>query len=255
MASFHKNSTLHRYQELDSTNSQLKKLLLEKELAEFSMVISPCQLAGRGQMGNYWESEPGKNLTFSILLKPKFLPPQHQFYLSKIVSLAIVEALNHLQLNALIKWPNDIYVDDLKIGGVLIENTIMGPHLSESIVGIGLNVNQTHFVSDAKNPVSICQLTGKEYSIDALLDAIMKAMIKWYTELQLEHTDWIDFCYFEKMYRQTGFHAYRSAHGVFRARIVSVASNGLLTLENKQGEHQVFAFKEVEFLLDQDSTA
>ena len=136
------------------------------------------QTAGRGQRGNTWEAQPGANLTFSLLLRPAAIPAARQFELSMIVSLAIVDTVDAVledagcPLRAEIKWPNDIYVADRKICGILIENTLTGRSIDRSIVGIGLNVNQTVFLSDAPNPASLCGFTGRAYMLEPLLERL-----------------------------------------------------------------------------------
>ncbi|WP_301748249.1 biotin--[acetyl-CoA-carboxylase] ligase [uncultured Duncaniella sp.] len=145
----------------DSTSSHLAGIA--EGCAHGTAVMARVQTAGRGQRGNSWEAEPGMNITLSLLLRPEGLEPARQFIISQAVSLAIVEMLdNFIGADAVsIKWPNDIYVNDSKIAGILIENVISGSAISRSIVGVGLNVNQTEFLSDAPNPVSLKQLLPK----------------------------------------------------------------------------------------------
>lgn len=126
--------------------------------------------SGRGQRGNSWESEPFKNLTFSLLLRPEHIPANRQFLLSEIVSLATVDVLNRYATGFSIKWPNDIYWHDKKIAGILIENVLSGSTFSRAIIGMGLNINQKNFYSDAPNPVSLYQITGRTYKIEKILD-------------------------------------------------------------------------------------
>ena len=130
--------------ELESTNNYAKQLVSDK-VEEGTVVLAQFQSKGRGQQGNYWESETGKNLLFSLILYPDFLEAEFQFSLSMLVSLAIVSVLDEETDEVQIKWPNDIYVGKLKIAGILIENTIKGSKLGSTIVGVGLNLNQEMF--------------------------------------------------------------------------------------------------------------
>ena len=146
--------------ETDSTNTYLQQLDADRHLPEGYIAYTDTQRAGRGQRGNSWESQPGKNLTFSLLLRPEHIPANQQFLLSQAVSLAATDVLNRYASGFSIKWPNDIYWEDKKIAGILIENVLSGSTFARSIVGIGLNINQERFISDAPNPVSLFQITG-----------------------------------------------------------------------------------------------
>jgi len=150
---------IHYFDTLDSTNLKLKELTKNETLPELSVVMARKQTKGRGQLGNSWESEAGKNLTFSILIKPLFIQIHQQFCITQLVTLALMDILKPLYNNVSIKWPNDIYADNKKMGGILIENNIKGNNINESFIGIGLNLNQTIFKSNAPNPISLCQLT------------------------------------------------------------------------------------------------
>lgn len=151
--------------ETASTNQYLSQLCnqLQESVAELTTVTAEFQTAGKGQRGNTWEAEEGKNLLFSFVLYPSFLEARRQFILSQIVSLAIKEELSRWSDEITIKWPNDIYWKDKKICGILIENDLSGHHIRRSIAGIGININQEVFNSDAPNPVSLKQITGKEH--------------------------------------------------------------------------------------------
>ncbi len=240
--------TKYLFHRLSSTNEKLNELLKESDLPEFSVVLTPNQTAGKGQTGNSWESEKGKNITISILLKPLFLEPQNQFYISKIISLAIVDTLDESGIRTTIKWPNDIYVDDKKIAGILIENSIMGESVSTSIAGIGLNLNQERFISDAKNPVSVHNITNETKSIDDTLNSLLHNLLKWYTALIDDELEKIDSEYLGRLYRKEGLHRFKDARSVFSAKISGVETSGILVLTNPAGEKRKYAFKEVEFL-------
>lgn len=207
------------------------------------------QTAGRGQRGNSWEAEPGRNLTFSMLLRPTALLPSRQFEISMAVSLAIVGVLDrHLPvgMKAKIKWPNDIYVGDRKICGILIEHSLLGTSIEHTVVGVGVNVNQLRFESDAPNPVSLVQLLGRETPLEPLLEEFAGAMVGMadsYDAVRLRSA------YFAALYRGDGCYQYvDAATGIrFDAEIADVAADGILTLRLRDGECRRYAFKEVIF--------
>ncbi|MDR0834004.1 MAG: biotin--[acetyl-CoA-carboxylase] ligase [Candidatus Symbiothrix sp.] len=245
-------------QSTDSTNRQLKQLSDEQPLPEGTVLVACEQTSGRGQAGNTWEAEAGKNLTFSMLLYPTFLSPKQHFLLSEAVALALTEALSTGVIAGLsIKWPNDIYVGERKIAGILIENDWQDNHIQRSIVGIGLNVNQEIFRSDAPNPVSIKQITGQDTDLDALLNEISNHIYKVYEQLKQYCADEGDRkgsdegdrkgrpFYAQNLYHGNGFFDYEDKNGRFRAQIQSVSDDGLLHLETDQGERRSYAFKEV----------
>ena len=162
--------------EAQSTNTVLAGM---PDAAHGTVVTCRAQTAGRGQRGNTWEAEPGKNLTFSLMLRPRHISARRQFELSMAVSLGILDALDRLvdPARLTIKWPNDIYWDNLKLAGILIENSLSSSGIDRSIVGIGLNVNQTRFVSDAPNPVSLAAILGVEHDLDTLLRDVCDAIV------------------------------------------------------------------------------
>lgn len=238
------------YPELESTNTELKKLLNKNNLPENSVVITPYQTAGRGQIGNGWESELNKNLTFSLLLKPFFLAPHLQFYISKVVSLAIVDTIKQVaDIKACIKWPNDIYVDDSKVCGILIENSILGSQLDYCIAGIGLNVNQENFTSGAPNPASLKQLSGKVFNLELVLDRLLENIEQRYHELEINRLKLIDKEYFNALYRKDGMHAFEDKNGRFKASIYHISEMGIMTLMDTNGKKREYAFKEVSFVV------
>jgi BirA family biotin operon repressor/biotin-[acetyl-CoA-carboxylase] ligase len=238
------------YPELKSTNTELKKLLSDKKLSEYSVVITHHQTAGRGQVGNAWESELNRNLTFSLLLRPTFLEPHLQFYISKLVSLAIIDTINEVaKVKACIKWPNDIYVGDSKVCGILIENSILGSQLDYCIAGIGLNVNQEVFISDAPNPASLTQLTGNNYKIESLLEQLLENIEQRYHQLEINRLDLINQDYLNSLYRKDGIYSFKDKQGQFDASIEHINEMGLITLLDTEGKKREYAFKEVSFVV------
>lgn len=235
-----------RLEECDSTNTYLSKIA--RESPHGTVVITTTQTAGRGQRGNSWEAEPGKNLTFSLLLKPENVAAHDQFYISEAVALGIADALRHYLdgFPVSVKWPNDIYVGDRKICGILIENSLSGNTIGHSIAGIGINVNQREFKSDAPNPVSAVMLTGKELLLDEVLTEVIDAVYGRLSQpLDLRHAD-----YMQSLWRRDGGNYRDTATGEeFSAVITGVAPTGHLSLLDSFGNTHTYAFKEVTALL------
>ncbi len=220
-----------------------------------TVIMAIAQTAGRGQRGNLWESEPGKNLTVSIVVRPDNILAHEQFLICRAVSVALVQLLDRGlpdEVSAEIKWPNDIYVGDKKICGILIENSLTGASIDRSILGIGLNVNQRIFVSDAPNPVSIITLNGGvELDLMPLIDMLWELVdenlkLCSTAEGRLALTENYD----SHLWRSTGFHTFAYPDGQrFEAAIKSIGDNGIMTLQKPDGSTQSFAFKEVQFVL------
>ena len=227
--------------ETDSTNRWLTTQG-DSTPAENKVVWADYQTAGRGCGTNRWESERGKNLLFSMLIHPIDLPANRQFHISMAVSLAICEALGQ-HIGALsIKWPNDIYWKNAKICGILIENTLQGGCIKDSVIGVGLNVNQRRFLSDAPNPVSLWQICGREFDREQLLHDILNAL-----DHHLYHDVKEQYC--SLLYRRHGYHPYVDDEGAFMAEIVDVEDDGHLLLRDDSGLLRRYAFKEVQFVI------
>lgn len=235
--------------ETNSTNNYLQTFCAKEKAEEFTTVVADFQTSGRGQRGNSWESAPYKNLLFSFVLFPEFLEAHHQFLISQIVSLAIKEELNTYTTDISIKWPNDIYWKEKKICGILIENDLIGRNISQSIAGVGININQEAFHSPALNPVSIYQITGKQYDIFEILKNIMLRVQSYYSLLKKGDTTSIACQYEKSLFRREGMHRYKDAGGEFLARIVCVEPEGRLILEDEMQTKRGYMFKEVEYLL------
>ena len=235
--------------ETNSTNNYLQTLCAQEKVEEFTTVVADFQTSGRGQRGNSWESEPHKNLLFSFVLLPEFLEARRQFLISQIISLAIKEELDTYTNDISIKWPNDIYWKEKKICGILIENDLMGRNISQSIAGIGININQEEFHSPAPNPVSLYQITGKQYDIFEVLKNIMLRIQSFYCQLKKNDTLSIVAHYEKSLFRKEGMHRYKDTNGEFLARIVCVEPEGRLILEDEMQAKRRYMFKEVEYLL------
>lgn len=232
-----------------STNSYLNQWCHQMQAEELTCVWTDYQTAGRGQRGNSWESEQGANLLFSFVVFPHFLEVRRQFLLSQITALALQEVLSGYTDHITIKWPNDIYWKDKKLCGTLIENDLTGLHLSRSISGTGVNLNQQTFVSDAPNPVSLFQITGKQYDREEILHRIMQRIAHYYDMLRNGESELIATRYFANLYRRDGFYPYQDAQGVFKARIHAIDPIGKLILQDEKGELREYMFKEVAYIL------
>ena len=233
----------------DSTNSCAAQLLQSENIEEGTIVYTYDQKAGRGLGQNTWESEKGKNLTFSIILLPSFLPIQHHYMLSKVISLGLFEYASSKLADIKIKWPNDIYYKDKKLAGILIENSIKGSTINYSVAGIGVNLNQEQFFSNAPNPVSLKQITGKNYSIEDELVSVRHHIKKYYQKLQSRFMSEINRKYIESLYRFNKFYNFRWNNRIFYAKITGVNEYGHLQILTSANETKEFEFKEIEFLI------
>ena len=232
-----------------STNSYLAELCNNGEMTELTCVYTAFQSRGRGQRGNSWESENGKNLLMSFVMYPHFVEINKQFILAEITALAIKDVLSAYTEGISIKWPNDIYWHDKKICGTLTENDLTGSLISRCISGSGINLNQTVFRSDAPNPISLSQITGKEYNIEKVLQELMERIAYYYAQLKEGRNEEIRKTYKAVLYRRKGYYEYRDANGDFEAQFVDVEPIGRLVLEDRDGNTRKYMFKEVEFVL------
>jgi BirA family biotin operon repressor/biotin-[acetyl-CoA-carboxylase] ligase len=235
--------------EVDSTNNFLKNLLSNsKPVPEGTVIMAETQFAGRGQQQNKWHSEPGKNLTFSVLLKPSFLMANDQFDLVRAISLGVFDALHPLLGDQLkIKWPNDIYYTDKKLGGMLIENLLQGAQIKNSIIGIGLNINQEHFTGEAGNAVSLKQILQKDYDLRSLLADICNNIEAWYLNLKAGKTSFIRENYLNRLYWFNKNARFKAGDETFNGTIKGVKENGLLVIQ-RDNQEITYNFKEIEFL-------
>lgn len=249
------------YIEQTHSTSSLLRELYSAELPHLFTVRTDYQTAGRGQAGNSWESQKGCNLLFSSLLRYDGLVAAEQWRLSMLVALATYQALaKYLPSDLLaIKWPNDIYFGDKKLVGILIENMLQGANVGYTIAGIGINVNQTQWLSNAPNPISMRQITGEQYDIEALLTAWTEAIQEW----EQRSTDEIKAAYMQHLYRREGWHLYverevttepttiaaNGIEGTFEAQIKDITRQGEMVLRLRQGEEKSYHFKQVRFVI------
>ncbi|GAA4336308.1 biotin--[acetyl-CoA-carboxylase] ligase [Mucilaginibacter gynuensis] len=235
--------------QIDSTNTFLKNLLSNsKPVPEGTVIMAEEQYAGRGQQQNGWHAEPGKNLTFSLLLNPSFLPVNQQFDLVRVVSLGVHNALKqHLGSLLKIKWPNDVYYADKKLGGILIENIVQGSTIKHAVVGIGINVNQDVFPAHVPNPASVKQILQRDYDLRLLLSEICSHIEAAYLRLKAGNVTEIREEYLAALYWLNEEREYKSNNSVFTGNITGVKENGLLVV-NSDNRELMFDLKQIEFL-------
>ncbi|WP_316802431.1 biotin--[acetyl-CoA-carboxylase] ligase [Pedobacter nototheniae] len=241
---------LIKLKEVDSTNNYLKNLASNSEpLPEGTVIMADNQFAGRGQQESVWQTEPGKNISTSIYLKPSFLPLNKQFYLNIAVSLAVSKALSQfINEPVKVKWPNDIYCSGRKLGGILIENTLTGVFIKSSVIGIGLNINQQHFSPDlSQKAVSLLQIIKKETPLEIILEKIFVYIEKYYLNLREGKYDILQNDYLKTLYNFEVTAIYRQNGKIFEGIIKGVEDDGRLILETETGT-SIFNFKEIEFI-------
>ena len=248
-----RNIKWHRIDSIGSTNSYLRDLGGGDPGYDYEVAVTGFQTAGRGQKGNTWESEPGRNLLFSILAHPRNLKVREQFYISEAIALAVSDSViaaigPGFSDGVSVKWSNDVYWKDFKMAGILIENTLQGECILDTVGGVGLDVNQEVFLSDAPNPVSLKNITGHEYDLDVLLNDIVGRFIGYMERTPEERTE-VGRLYRARLYRREGWHPFRDAAGEFEACIEGIRPDGCMMLLTRSGEHRVYEFKQVQFIL------
>ena len=234
--------------ETSSTNVYINNLSSEQNLEEGTIVLAHYQTDGKGNAGNKWYSSRGKNLTLSVLLKPEFLEPVDQFYISKIIALSVKDFIELYLNNAVIKWPNDIYVNNAKIAGILIENSFIGQKFQYSVTGIGININQTKFPESLPNPTSLAQETGQIYNLEECLNLLCSLVEKNYRTLMSKNFTIVDYNYINQLYQLNEFKNYKTPEGILKAKITEVKKTGEIILKNSDGEEFLYGFKEIEYL-------
>ena len=238
-------------QKTGSTNDIALRRISEGVAGEGDVFWADEQTRGRGHGKNMWESERGKNLTFSLVLQPRFIEPAQQFMITQAISVALLRFLKkYITHNIKIKWPNDIYVGKKKIAGILIQNILSGSRFDYSVVGVGLNVNQQHFYSNAPNPVSMIHFTRKALPTEALLNELLTDIGGLYSRLAsplfLKELTGI---YTNNLFRLEEWSGFQSGKKPFRAKITGIGPYGRLILQMENGKEKQFGFKEVEFVM------
>jgi len=238
---------------VDSTNNFARQMLSNSKPVEGTVIVAREQFAGRGQMGSSWETEVGKNITLSVILYPDQLDADKQFFLNMAIALAVKDFCEFvLNDEVKIKWPNDIYYHDSKLGGILIENTINGSKIASSIIGIGLNVNQEVFDVALPNPVSLIQVKkpveALTYDMPVLVEELCAYLEKYYLQLRQQHYNFLDKGYTVSLYRYQQTHEFKRGENIIKGEINGVAKDGKLIIHSN-GKELRFGFKEVEYII------
>ncbi len=241
--------TIIELDRVDSTNSYARRLLRKGPVEEGLVISASEQFEGRGQGGNTWQAEPGKNLTFSVVLHPLFLDPSLQFMLNKAVSLAIAGFMVSYAENISIKWPNDIYLGPNKIAGILIEHDVLAGTLETSIAGIGININQTQYSREIPNPVSLVQVLRREMALREALGSVCRFLDDRYQQLRNGMYGQLDADYAEMLLGADEWRSFKSDEKLFEGKIEGVDDLGRLLLRRRNGERHAFNHKEIDLLL------
>ena len=235
--------------ETHSTNNLLaeiarEKMLQNSYLGDFTLLYADYQNGGRGLADNVWHSNPKENILMSLYFRLA-LPPQEQFFFNMFFALSVRALLAQYTDNVKIKWPNDVYVGDKKIAGILIEHTIQGKSLSQTIAGVGININQCHFPIEVPNPTSLKLETEQEYDIPALLQEYIVNAQPYYNLLLNKKYDVLLDEYYKYMYRLNEFHTYIIHQQKMKAAICGVNEYGQLLLKDEAGKEYCCGYKEV----------
>lgn len=234
---------------LDSTNTHAIALLSKNNPSEGTVISAWNQVSGRGQIGRKWLSEAGKNLTFSIIFYPRFLPANQQFLFSQAIALGVYDFLNLFLTNVKIKWPNDIYVGDKKICGILIQNVLSGRNIQSSVAGIGININQTDFDSSIPNPTSLFLETNKPFDLMVLLESLCEKIEARYLGLRAGNYTVIQHDYLKNLYRFQEQSLFQYPDGeTFSGKITGLSASGKLIIHHQKGEES-FDVRELVFLI------
>ena len=235
---------------VNSTNSYLRALPPEPD-EDWTLVTAQYQEAGRGAGQNRWESEAGRNLLLSLRTHPVTVLASDVFVLSEALALSVRSTLQDYAEGFLVKWPNDIYHSDRKVAGLLIENSLVGQSVGSTIMGVGLNVNQMLFLSDAPNPVSLAQILGHEEACQEVLECFLAHFRIYYSKVCAREYQSLHAEYMSHLYRRSGMHPFRDRDGLFQACITDVEPGGHLVLQDKEGRRRRYAFKEVEYVIQE----
>ncbi|MEO1437270.1 MAG: biotin--[acetyl-CoA-carboxylase] ligase [Bacteroidota bacterium] len=237
----------HHFESLDSTNTYALDLASKSRPAEGALIMADFQSAGRGQFGRTWESAHAENLMISVILYPTFLPADRQFCLNQAVSLGVYETLAAYPLSDVaIKWPNDLYVGDRKIGGMLIQNVLRGRHLETSVIGIGLNINQGEFARHLDRATSLRMETGQQFDRFEVLSKLAKNLEVHYLALRAGKQEELQSKYLSKLKYYNIWQRYQDTNGKqFMGKIIGVEPDGRLLVEMDNSETRSFVFQEI----------
>ena len=240
---------IFKFDSVNSTNDLLSLWADDPLISTGSIIWALNQYNGRGQHGNIWECEPNTNLTFSVLIRHEKLHAMDQFSLNKSISLSLIKSLYPLSNNLSIKWPNDIFIYDKKIAGILIENSIKGNYIDYSIVGIGINVNQTIFPDNLKNASSIINETGQRTDLDELLNSIAKNIEEGINNFHNEGDNRILETYLSNLYKKDEISVFRKDHKNFNGIIRGVDKYGKILIELENDDIVSFSNGEIKMMI------
>ncbi len=236
--------------EVDSTNIFAMNLLSKTNPPEGTCVHTAYQSAGRGQIGRFWHSSEGKNLLISYILYPKQLKAIDQFILSIISGLACRDVVALYCKNVKIKWPNDIYVDDKKIAGILVQNILRGADIKATVVGIGLNVNELSFPLEIPNPVSIGQITSKSHDLTEIKQMLSAKLEFYYMKMKYGHYEWLKEKYINTMYRMNETANFKTdGDTIIIGKIQGINAQGKLLIQAENEEIMTFGFREIGYVI------
>ncbi len=248
-----KTMNIHLLNKANSTNQYLKEYI-EREGRPESLycIVAEDQTEGRGQQGNTWFSKKGDSLTFSFYLGCGALEPRKQFVVSEFVAYGLYKTIKRYLTEeqgrlVKIKWPNDIYYGDQKLAGILIEHSITGSKIDHSIIGVGINLNQTSFPDNLPNPISLKMITGEDYDYQEVVARIMKRFGFMKEDFIMQHFGNVHLEYVRALYRRRGFFPYSDKNGDFVARFYDVLPNGQIVLEREDGQRNNYDIKDVQF--------
>ena len=243
-----------RLSTVDSTNRYLRdeaSALWNKRCDScFVVVTAEHQTAGRGQRGNTWNSNAGENLLFSVLVRPgETLAVAEQFVLSQAVALALHDAMLSYGIDVRLKWPNDVYVGNKKLAGVLVELDYCGAFVEQAIIGVGINVNQESFPAMDRTPISMKQLQVREFNLDDVLKSVLDSFNRYYNDMCCGNRETIAAEYSKLLLGLNEQRAFVDNTGRFEAVIEGVECDGHLLVRRSDGRLSRYAFKEIEQLL------
>lgn len=239
---------------VDSTNSYASEMLRQNAPPEGTLVYTFDQQNGRGQRGNTWDSEPNKNATLSYILYPTFLTADKQFLLNKITCLAVSDLMAEILKTAIrtedikIKWPNDIYIGNKKIAGILIENTLRENTIKSTIIGIGININQTNFKNNI-NATSLALHGNTSYDLMHCIERLSEFMEARYLQLKANRSALIDSEYLQKLYQLNEWKKYTCSNETFEGKILGISPYGKLQVQLRSEEVKEFYLNEIGFII------
>ncbi len=235
------------YKELGSTNDFALLLIQNENAPEFTVIVAESQISGRGQRNNVWESQAEKNLLFSIIIYPEHVKASKQFIISECIALAVLKVVAEYTENVSVKWPNDIYVGEEKISGILIENSLRGSVINSTVIGVGLNCNQAEFSKSIPNPTSLIQHTKTETPLKDVLFAVLEEFEKNY-ELSKIDLNKVHEMYNQFLYKKDELALFSDENGEFWGKIRYVNKDGIIEIEDNLSKIRTYRFKEVAFL-------